>query len=96
MTAVSPTWRLSVSGEALNHPAAPLLLELTTLGCPAEVGEGWSMEMLEAAIEKGSHPSAMEPEAAGQLRTETLEKVAQGYARLVSWTELKQDPPRNL
>jgi hypothetical protein len=71
---------MAPSGEALNHPAAPLLLELATLGYPAEVGEGWSMEMLEAAIEKGSHPSAMEPEAAGQLRTETLEKVAQGYA----------------
>jgi hypothetical protein len=57
---------MAPSGEALNHPAAPLLLELATLGCPAEVGEGWSMEMLEAAIEKGSHPSAMEPEAAGK------------------------------
>jgi hypothetical protein len=47
------------SGEALDHPAGPLLLELATLGCPAEVGEGWSMAMLEAAIEKGLHPSAM-------------------------------------
>jgi hypothetical protein len=54
------------------------------------------MDMLEAAIEKGSHPSAMEPEAAGQLREETLEKVAQGYARLVTWAELKRDPPKNL
>ena len=54
------------------------------------------MEMLEAAIEKGSHPSAMEPEAAGQLRAETLEKVAQGYARLVTWAELKRNRPRNL
>jgi hypothetical protein len=41
---------MAPSGEALNHPEAPLLLELATLGCPAEVGEGWSMEMLEAAI----------------------------------------------
>lgn len=35
------------------------------------------MEMLEVAITKGSHPSAMESEAASQLRAETLEKVAQ-------------------
>jgi hypothetical protein len=30
------------------------------------------------------------------LRAETLEKVAQGYARLVTWVEHKRDPPRNL
>jgi hypothetical protein len=67
-------------GPALDHPAAPLLLEMATLGCMADVGKGWTMEMLEAAIEKGLHPSAMEPDAAGQLREETLEKVAQGKA----------------
>ena len=26
-------------GEALEHPAAPLLLEIATLGCRADVGE---------------------------------------------------------
>ncbi len=87
---------MAPSGEALNHPAAPLLLELATMGCKADVGERWTMDMLEAAIAKGSHPSAMEPEVATQLRAETLEKVAQGYARLVTWAELKDDTPKNL
>jgi hypothetical protein len=87
---------MAPSGEALHHPAAPLLLELATVGCHADVGEGWTMDMLEAAIAKGSHPSAMEPEASAQLREETLEKVAQGYARLVEWTEVKRAPPKNL
>ena len=54
------------------------------------------MDMLVVAIAKGSHPSAMEPEAAMQLRAETLEKVVQGYARLVTWAELKDDMPKNL
>jgi hypothetical protein len=76
------------TGEALEHPAAPLLLELATVGCWADVGEGWTLEMLDAAILKGSHPSAMEPEAAAQLREERLEKLGQGYARLVQWAEL--------
>jgi hypothetical protein len=71
-------------------------LELATIGCRAEVGEGWMIQVLEAAIKKGSHPSAMEPEAAAQLREETLEKVAQGYARLVQWAEVKRAPPRTL
>ena len=68
------------SGDTLHHLAAPLLLELATVGCRADVGEGWTMDMLEAAIAKGAHPSAMEPEASAQLQEEMLEKVAKGYA----------------
>lgn len=87
---------MAPSGAALDHPAAPLLLELATVGCPADVGDQWTMEMIEAAISHGAHPSAMQPEAAAQLRAETLEKVEQGYARLVLWEEIQKNPPRNL
>jgi hypothetical protein len=85
---------MAPSDEALNHPAAPLLLELAKLGrCPEEVGDGWSMAMLEAAIGKGLHPSAMEPQTAGQLRAETVEKVAQGYARATGHVGRNQARP---
>jgi hypothetical protein len=84
------------SGAALDNPAALLLLELATLGCHADIWEAWTIEMLEEAITKGAHLSAMEPIPAAQLREETLEKVAQGYARLVSWAEIKQHPPKTL
>jgi hypothetical protein len=83
---------MAPSGKALEHPAAPVLLELATLGCTADIVDSWTMEMLEAAIAKGAHPSAMAPEAATQLRNETLEKVEQGYARLITWDELKHNP----
>jgi hypothetical protein len=83
-------------GPALKHPAAELLLELATVGCSSHMGEQWSRDMLNAAIQKGAHPSAMLPEAAAQLRAETLEKVAQGYARLVRWDDIKDNPPPNL
>jgi hypothetical protein len=87
---------MAPSGPALEHPAAPLLLELATVGCTAAIDGNWTLEMLEAAMERGAHPSALIPEAATQLREETLEKVAQGYARLVSWASLKNNPPKNL
>jgi hypothetical protein len=54
------------------------------------------MGMLEAAIRHGANSSAMVPEAATHLRSETLEKIAQGHARLVSWATIKDIPPRNL
>eukprot|EP00797_Seminavis_robusta_P014093 Sro2145_g316350.1 n/a (258) ;mRNA; f:5112-6003 len=54
------------------------------------------MEALEAAIKRGAHPSAQAPEAATALRKEVEEKVAQGYARLIPWTELKKSLPSNI
>ena len=73
-----------------------MLLEFATQGCKAAIDAQWSMEMLEAAITRGAHPSALQPEPAKQLRDETLEKVAQGYARLVPWNSIKQAPPPSL
>jgi hypothetical protein len=58
---------MAPSGPALLHPAAPLLLELATLGCSSDTGDSWCMDLLEAAIKKGAHPSALVPEAATQL-----------------------------
>ena len=52
------------------------------------------MALLEAAIAKGAHPSALLPEPATQLWSETLEKIAQGYARLVAWDDIKNDSPK--
>ena len=39
--------------RALDHPAAPLLKEYASQGCPVDVGRDWTLEELEAAIEKG-------------------------------------------
>ena len=65
---------MAPSGPALHHPAAPLLLELATLGCTSEMGDTWMQELIEAAIKKGAHPSAMDPEAAKQLRDKIWRK----------------------
>ena len=41
-------------------------------------------------------PSAQLPEPATQLRQETLKIIKQGYARLVAWDSIKDNPPPNL
>ena len=87
---------MAPSGPALKHPVAPMLLELATVGCCAHIPTTWTAELLEAAIAKGAHPSALDPIAAEQLCTETMEKIAQGYARLVNWDSIKDNPPPNL
>jgi hypothetical protein len=87
---------MAPSGEALKHPAADMLLEFSMKGCPVETGPKWTKAMLDAALAKGAHPSAMEPEAAAQLRAESIEKANQGFCRLVPWIDIKDDPPANL
>ena len=52
----------------LEHPTAPLLVEYATNGCDATINTHWTMEMLEAAINRGAHPSALQPEPAAHLQ----------------------------
>jgi len=47
-----------------HHPVYPLLFEYATEGCPIDCGMPWTREHLEAAIARGPHISAKEPEAA--------------------------------
>jgi hypothetical protein len=54
---------IAPSGPALEHPpAAPLLLQLATMGCHADIGEAWTLEMLEEArgtsVSHGTGPSS--------------------------------------
>lgn len=52
------------TGPATAHPAANILLEFGTKGCPVNCGPDWSPEQIKAAIEYAAHPSAQIPEAA--------------------------------
>jgi len=79
-----------------HHPAFPLLFQYATQGCPVDCGPQWTSEQLNATVRQGAHPSARSPEAQACLREETLEKVQQGFARLVLWDDIKEHPPPNL
>jgi len=79
-----------------HHPAYETLFEYATDGCPVDCGESWSQDQLEAAIHRGNHASAQDPQAAKCLREEALEKVEQGSARIVKWTDICDEPHPNL
>jgi len=82
--------------ETNDHQAFNLLLQYATTGCPADCGQPWTQAHLEAAICQGAHPSTHTPDAAMALWAEALEKVRQGFARLVMWDSIKDNPPTNL
>jgi hypothetical protein len=51
------------SGLALHHPAAELLAEWATYGCPTCTGRRWTKEEMQEAVDHGPHHSAMSKEA---------------------------------
>ena len=83
-------------GLALHHPAASILETYATLGCPTQTGKQWSIDEMQAAIDRGPHISALHPDAIEQLRAEVAEKVANGQARIVAWDDIKDNPPPEL
>ncbi len=84
------------SNLALEHPAANILLEYSMRGCPVRAGRNWTLEEMEAAIQRGPHVSALEPAAMEQLQAEVAIKVQKNQVRVVRWDELKEDPPPEL
>ena len=84
------------SGLALHHPAAPLLKEWATYGCPTNTGRPWKREETQEAIDRGPHRSALSEEAIAHFKAEVNEKIKVGQAKLVSWDSIKESPPENL
>ena len=81
---------------ALHHPAAEKLLQYATGGCPCNTGKPWTKEEIWAAVERGPHVSALEPDAIEQLEGEIPEKVKAGQCKVVLWDDIKDNIPPQL
>ena len=79
-----------------SHAAIPLLQQYAMNGCPVDCGPDWTQEKILLLLQRGPHQSARLPPAVKQLREETKEKCAQGYARVVRWGDIKHKIPRRL
>ena len=77
------------AGLAMKHPAGPLLESYANDGCPVEVDATWTLQQLDDAVAYGAHPSAQDPVAAKACRTEALEKVHEGHAKLIKYSALR-------
>jgi hypothetical protein len=81
---------------ALHHPAASLLPEYATYGCPTHTGKPWTKAEMQEAVDRGPHQSALSNEAIAHFRAEVEEKIENGQARLILWDSIKDDPPSEL
>jgi hypothetical protein len=81
---------------ALLHPAADLLKEWATYGCPTKTGTPWTQEQMQAVVDRGPHWSALTGDAITHFRAEVDKKVKRGQAKLVAWDSIKDNPPVTL
>ena len=88
--------QMDPAGPALAHPAADLLTEYATFGCPANTGADWTVEELQTAIDVGPHVSAMVPDAMQQLQEEVAVKIDNGQVKVFLWDDLKKRLPSKL
>lgn len=85
--------QLRPSGLALHHPAAELLLKYAVHRCPAETGNHWTTEQIQAAINRGNHLSAKTPDAVRYFQQEISEKLAKGKVHFLDWEKCKEIIP---
>ena len=87
---------MAPQGLALQHEAAGILADWESFGCPTQTGRDWSLDEIQAAIDRGPHKSALEPDAIAHFAEEVADKVAKGQARVVLWEDIKENHPRQL
>ena len=87
---VFPRWR------AKQHLAENLLLQYARVGWPVLVGRDWNPDEMETVVTKVPHSLALEDAAISQIQVEAQENAAQGFATIVGWEDIKQNPPSNL
>ncbi len=83
-------------GLALKHEAAGVLAEWAQFGCLTRMGWDWTLSEIQAAIERGPHQSALEPDAIIHFANEVTSKVNKGLAQVVLWDDIKTNHPRQL
>ena len=77
------------------HPFAPTLREWAH-GIPVDCGPNWEWSVIEAAVERGPHPTARTPDSI-QLFQEDIEyQVRAGFCRVFLWDDIVRLRPANL
>jgi hypothetical protein len=76
------------------HPFEPTLWKWQQ-GIPVDCGPDWARSVIDAAVERGPHPTARTPELIA-LFTEDIEyQIKASFCRVFLWEDLKKTLPAN-
>jgi hypothetical protein len=81
---------------AEGHPFFPTLHEWGSEGVPVDCGPDWEWDVIEQAVARGPHRSAMEPENIALVHEDIKYQVDAGFSRIMLWSDLQKLRPRNL
>jgi len=81
---------------AAGHPFFPTLNEWGTEGVPVDCGPDWEWDVIEQAVTRGPHKSAMEPNNIALVHEDIQYQVDAGFSRIMLWSDLKKLRPKNL
>jgi len=93
---VAEAREMAPQGLALTHEAPHILADWEKFGCPTKTGRDWTLDEIQAAIDRGPHKSALEPATIAHFAEEVADKVKKGQARTFLWDDIKQNHPRKL
>jgi hypothetical protein len=82
--------------RAQGHPFFPTLHEWATNGVPVDCGPNWEWEIVEQAVARGPHRSAMEKDNIALVHEDIQYQVDAGFSRIVLWSDLKKLRPPKL
>jgi hypothetical protein len=81
---------------AAGHPFFPTLHQWGTEGVPVDCGPDWEWDAVLAAVARGPHISAMDPENIPLVHEDVQYQVDAGFSKIVLWDDLKKLKPRKL
>ncbi len=77
------------------HPFAPTLRKWQQ-GIPADCGPDWERSVIEAAVDRGPHPTARTPESIALFIKDIEYQIKAGFCRVFLWEDIKHCLPANL
>jgi hypothetical protein len=81
---------------AAGHPFFNSLHEWGEKGVPVDCGPDWEWDVIEQAVRRGPHQSALDPASIALVHEDIQYQVDAGFSRVVSWTDLQKLRPSNL
>ena len=80
---------------AAAHPFTPTMKQWRH-GIKVDCGPDWAWDVIDAAVERGPHPTACTPEAHELFKADIAYQVTAGFSKVMLWEDVRKLRPPNL
>jgi hypothetical protein len=81
---------------AAGHPFSPTLHQWGFYGVPVDYGPDWQWDSVLAALARGPHHSALEPDNISLVHEDVQYQVDAGFSKIVLWDDIERLKPCKL